>query len=138
MCYNTAFIFDTDMEDECDKGEIRKYNRLRDAYYREISQKDSETQIIAEYFWNPIFSEYYNFLGYFNAETGGLDRDRNICRNLIMDILFDVIWDLDNECEHTMEDSYFKKAVTNLFSCDGRVWNQEGIWQKNEKHYQKK
>ena len=115
LCYNTAFIFDTDMEDECDESEIKKYNRLRDAYYREISQKDTETQIIAEYFWLPLFSEYYYFLGYFNAESNDKESDKNICRKLIMDIL-DVIWRLDKQCKHTMEDSYFKKAVTTLFA----------------------
>ena len=116
LCYNTAFIFDTNMEDECDESEIEKYNRLRDAYYIEIPQKDPETQIVAEYFWSSVFSEYYNFLGYFNAESSGIERDKNICRNLIMEILFEVLWDLDNECEHTIEDSFFKEAVTNLFA----------------------
>ena len=118
LCYNTAFIFDTNMEDECHENKIEKYCCLRDLYYTEISQKDPKIQIVAEYFWSPIFSGYYNFLGYFNAESDDIERDRNICKDLIMDILFEVLWDLDNECEHTIEDSFFKRAVTSLFDCE--------------------
>lgn len=116
LCYNTAFIFDTNMEDECDECEREEFDRLRHMYYKEIAQKDAGTQIIAECFWNPVFSEYYRFLGYFSSEGGSKERDVHICRNLIIDIFFDVLWALDNECGHTMENSYFKKAVMNVFT----------------------
>lgn len=116
LCFKTAFIFDTDMEDECDGHEVKKYNRLRRAYYREIPKKDPETQIVAEYFWHPIFSEYYYFIGYFMQERNDVEKDRNQCRSIIIDILFDVLWDLDNECEHSVENSYFKRAVISLFA----------------------
>lgn len=116
LCYNTAFIFDTNMEDECTKEEIEKFDLLRDAYYEDTSQTDYETQIITQCFWDPIFNEYYNFLSYFSIENGDKEKEIEICKTLINDILFDIFWTLDNECAHTIENSYFKQATTNLFA----------------------
>lgn len=115
LCYRTAFIFDNNMEDECDGDEIEKYNRLRDAYYEEIPQKDPETQIIAGEFWYPVFEEYFCFLGYFDNEKGDREKEVRICIRLINDILFDVLWALDCTSQHKMEDSHFRKAVMNIF-----------------------
>lgn len=116
LCYNTAFIFDTNMEDECTKEEIEKFNLLRDMYYEDTLQTDYETQIITQCFWDPIFNEYYNFLSYFNEENSNKEKEIEICKHLISNILFDIFWSLDHECNHTIENSYFKQAITNLFT----------------------
>lgn len=115
LCHNTAFVFDDINMEECEEDAIEEMNGLRHAYYEEIPQKDSDTQIIAGYYWYGIFDGYYRFLTYFGHENKDREREINRCRSLIDDILFEVLWEIDRECQHKMEDSHFKKAVTNLF-----------------------
>lgn len=114
LCNNTAFIFDDSDLEDCKEDKTEEISCLCHAYYKEISQKDSDTQIIAKYYGYSIFDEYYNFLSYF-AFKPSKEKDITICKSLIHDILFDIIWNIDLDCENKIEDSYFKRAITNIF-----------------------
>ena len=92
------------------------------AFYKELKQKDQETQYIANYYNYPIFERYFYFLQYFDDDGFGNDskEDRkfaaNCCKDWIPNILFNILWDLDDYFSHTVDESYVKQAIKDIFS----------------------
>lgn len=121
LCNLTSYTFDSSYLDDCPEELHEQMEYFCKAFYTEIQQKDHNTQIIAQFYEWPIFERYFYFLQYFNDSNFGTDynKDRryivNCCKDWIPDILFEILWDMDACFNHTVNKSYVKEALKNIF-----------------------
>ncbi|MDE6053777.1 MAG: hypothetical protein K2G55_08455 [Lachnospiraceae bacterium] len=116
LCDLISYTFDDSYLEDCPKKYHKQMMRFCKAFYKEVEQKDEKTQTIVRYYNWPIFENYFYFLQYFLKENNE-DRDwvKRHCKDAVCNILFNILWDLDNDFDHTEEESYFKQAMKNIF-----------------------
>lgn len=83
-------------------------------YSFELKEKDLISRTVACYSYS-IFESYFYFLNYFK---GTKDRNRaiKICLSQIDNTLFNILWWLDSDLENSTENSYFIRAVNELWN----------------------
>ncbi len=125
MCYNTGpIVGEDDEETELTYEEIKT---LREEYFSEREQKESDDGVITLCDYH-ILENYFYFLDYFMVdESGDSDNDRdwhiNFCVSRINNILFDVLWYVDyaDRLKGETESSCFMKAVKEIGDMDNKV-----------------
>lgn len=121
LCELTSYALDSSYLEDCPKDLRRKMKQFCTAYYKELKHTNQETQGIAESCDWQIFENYFYLLQYFKNTCFGNDYDEdrkriaNCCQEWLYNILFYVLWDLDEYLGHTVDESYFKQAMKNIF-----------------------
>ncbi len=114
LCYDTAFIFDDQNWEECPEYLAEKVPALYALYWEERETKDNRSRIIA-CSWCSVFAAYHFFLGYLSADGRSRKNIADICQTWIPHILFDILWSLDRDLGNSPADSFFLKAVKDIF-----------------------